>query len=486
MKKLLFLLSMIFILFSCTEETDTFFPDESKDGFSLQKYPGDGLYDALGNSCDITKDMYYSKQEVIDNNKVLRLSSNAIFTNNLSRIVRSANNAGATASTYLKSVSRDKSINVGTSYGPATGSASITSYFKDSMSLSNRFSYASYEKIIETREYTYSISIDQLRSCVSDMFINNINNYFDPNYIINQYGTHVYSNAVIGGKLKLLYQAEISSSFYKTEESKTKAVKTGLSGVMGVVKVSGDLGITITSKELEQVTKETSQSSCLVKVIGGTSNVSVDGYVFDGKSSIYNFNPTEWEKSVVDGKQTRLVDFRAGTLIPIYELVSDPTKRNILKTAVENYIKNSIVTDYTSKVALYRSYIPSNNGYMYSTNKDLLYSKGGRIEGVAGYVCSYQAKGTIPLHGYYSNDFKDYTYTVEKDDAHYAQHTYTNYLGIVCYVPVADTPNALPFHCYKLRYGKPTKHYYTTTYNGSYRPTGYPYYYGITCHVFKD
>lgn len=478
MKKQFFLLfSFLLILFSCTEQTtplDDILPNK-KDQPQTRVFGGDGEDDVLGYSCDVANDYLYSRMPIIDNQKVNQKFTMGIIKN----LGQSGNyyyNAGTTAYNYLRSIAENKEVKVKASFF-ATATSTISSSFKETDALSINYAYASFERTIQKREYTYSVSPEQLRECLSDNFTYDLNNNFNPQTIISKYGTHVYTNIKVGGKITVLYKASIISTTSETE--KKNIVSAGLSGSIGKI-FGGSIETSFSKEEIQKAATKTTFAQFVINAQGGNSSIPMMGVVMNAQNSDYSVNIQEWERSVTDGSTTVLIDFNPSSLIPIWEFVPDMNKRKSLQTAIENYIENKSLTD---RVMMYE-YVNSNGNYFCTVHTDELDSYGYQRIGTYGYVYRYQAKGTIPLYSYKSPYNNDHTFTLTRDDQHYKNEGY-NYFHIECYVPNVSSNNAteiMPVYYYSRIVTGRLNHYYSTTKMNYYR--GAPYQ-GITFYVYK-
>lgn len=467
MKNIYYFIGILLAFMSCSGEE--FIDTSSKEEVEVttRVYGGDGEDDVLGYSCDVADDYLYSKLPVIDNQKANEKFPMAVIKN-LGQSGSYVYNSGTTAYNYLKSIAENKEVKVKAKFF-ATASSTISSYYKETSSLSSSHSYASFERTIKKREYTYSIGVVQLRECLSSNFTYDLNNNFNPQTIIAKYGTHIYTNIKVGGKITVLYRADVISTSSETEKKNT--VTAGLSGSIGKI-FGGSIETTVSKEEIQKALLKISNAQFVINAIGGNASIPMMGMVIDAQNNNYSVNIQEWEKSVTDGSTTTLIDFNPGTLIPIWELVADANKRRTLQTAVENYIIDKALSD---RVILYEYIIPHTGNYLCSVHTDELDLAGYKRIGSYGYVYRYQHEGTIPLYAYKSPRNNDHTYSLERNDQHYANEGYY-YNGIECYVP-NKTSNALsdirPVYYYSRVIDGNLNHYYSTNKTSYYQ--GAPY-----------
>lgn len=458
MNKIIITLCFLSLLLSCSDNDIVNEISSNNKSKTLTRTGGDGMYDVLGFGCDISKDFLYSKLAVIDNTSLEEHYKNAISPN-LGQAGSYYYSAGSTASNFLTSISENKEVKIKASFY-ATATSTISSYYKDTESLSSKYSYASFDRAIQKREYTYSVNIDQLRNCLSENFLYDLDVNFNPQNIIAKYGTHVYTNVKIGGKLTLLYKAAISSTCSEIEKKST--VTAGLSGSIGKI-FGGSVDVSTSKEEIEKASKNITNAQFVITAKGGDSSIPMVGLVMDAKDTNYSISIQEWERSVKESTTTVLIDFNPGSLMPIWEFVTDSNKRNVLKEAVENYILGKAISD---REALREYYIPWSGNHFCTIHIDDMKSAGYTELGSYGYVYSNEKIGTMPLYIYKSAKNNDHTYSLTRDDAHYTEYGYS-YSGIECYVPsvtqIAASEIAPIYYYSKLNTKKSTiDHYYST------------------------
>lgn len=464
-------------LMSCSGEEflDTSTGEEGQ--ATTRVYGGDGKDDVLGYSCDIADDYLYSKLPVIDNQKANEKFPIAVIKN-LGQSGSYVYNSGTTAYNYLKSIAENKEVKVKANFF-ATASSTISSSYKETGSLNSSHSYASFERTIKKREYSYSIGVAQLRECLSSNFTYDLNNNFSPQSIIAKYGTHIYSNIKVGGKITVLYRADISSTSSETE--KKNIVTAGLSGSIGKI-FGGSIDTTISKEEIQKALQKISNAQFVINALGGNASIPMMGIVMDAQNNNYSVNIQEWERSVTDGSTTTMIDFNPGTLIPIWELVADANKSKSLQTAVENYIIDRALSD---RVVLYEYVFRENGNFFCTVHNDELDSFGYQRIGSYGYVYRYQHEGTVPLYTYKSPHNNDHIYTLERNDKHYADAGY-NYLDIECYVPskaLNPISDIIPVYYYSKPINGRLNHYHSISKMSYYQ--GAPYQ-GILYYIYKN
>ena len=139
--------------------------------------------------------------------------------------------------------------------------------------------------------------------------------------VMEAYGTHVIIKAVIGGRAE--YSCLVDKSRHTSSSAIESAVEASYKGFFSA------------TAKLDTRSKEERESSeGLTKtrheIVGGT---------FKGEN---DFDPSNFSKCMKAFQERPvLVDFTADSLIPIYELADDEARQTELKTAYEEYVRNS-------------------------------------------------------------------------------------------------------------------------------------------------
>lgn len=347
MKKLNILSLLLIFLMSCSEDPNLFSDTNKDESPESLKYAGDGLYDLLGYGCDVTDDIYSGKARIIDNNAlILALKPqkiDAILTD-AGQLKYESLEGGTTATTYLRNLTKSKKINIGGSSKDSSyvGSGSLTKKFTDYEKFSKTQSFAHVDKLIRKRSYSYTIENNVLRRYLSGEFkqaLQTLSNQF----IIEKFGTHVYTNVVLGGKISILYRAEINSE----ESKKTKFVEAGASGT---IKKVFNFDVKYTKEEQIEASKNTRTYHIYITAIGGNSSIPFTKQLLPSNEVDFDISTEDWEKSTDIATNTNLIDFAPGSLIPIWEFVESPSKKASLKKDVEQYIKSKQVEEVKEKI----------------------------------------------------------------------------------------------------------------------------------------
>lgn len=462
----------VLVITSCSKESiiesDTILSPQ----YSTTRTAGDGIYDVLGYGYDITNEYCgenATKLRILDVSRFVKENPNR-FDNPFLGIIDQRCFAGEDAMSLLNQLisSSDFSGTVGSlpenKDKEGFFSGTITAGFKSDSKYfySSKFSFAKAEIIKKQRQYLLNTDITTLSNYLSPSFIEDLNKY-SVDKIVEMYGTHVLTKVIVGGSYTAYYKSTIIEENNRTE--KTKIVGAGAK--YNLASIGLDANGSWSSTEINERNKKNSKWECHIKSVGGsTSGTTIT--LTPNQGPTFTVNLGAWTESV-DDQHSRLIDVDWNATYPIYDLISDPVKKKVLKEAVYKYI-NSKKLDMLKTTLVYRSF----NGYnhYYATEYKPAYGNGDlKNEGAVFSICSEKAPETIPLYQYFNK--REHFYTVG-----YFPLGIENYKldGILGYVYPNKTPETVPLG----RYFNGLDHYYET-YIANY--TGYKFE-SIECYVF--
>lgn len=331
MKKLfLFMSWVMLILSSCADEdiierNSPSFP-QSVNTLSA----GDGVYDILGYGYDITGpylDTKSSRAIVFDTNKLLEKGLITPYKLEESRFRYSSGKDVIDFTTNMSS-----SLQMSTpGILKVIGGASLNIAFGGNSHYNSDYSFAyCTQQYIDSRYRISEADINVLKTCLTKQFIERLSTY-TPEQIVEEYGTHVLKDIYLGAKFEVYYMAKSTSS------SKKESINAGLgASLFSLFKMDGkfqyDESLAITNKE----------QSLYYFTIGGDPAVGVQGSLNPENSPSIDIG--KWMASVKSSTPKFIdVDNNSQSFIPIYELVTDPTKKQTLKAYIDNYIKSKEV-----------------------------------------------------------------------------------------------------------------------------------------------
>jgi hypothetical protein len=366
---------------------------------------------------------------------------------------------------YQKKFTVDGGFSTGSGSNKLPFTASLNAEYigTNTITSKNTYAFADINVYISHCALKPFISIETLQNCLSDEFITDIQNH-TPDEIISKYGTHVYTDIYTGGKLHFTYKCYIYGN--NKEETANYYAKAGV----GSATSDFNLSLSSTTSNTTSTTSTVQQELFYYKSIGGTGS-SIIGSWTPGSPPVVNFN--NWSSTVKKSDPTSLQIIIVGdnSLMPIYNFVSDPTKKAALKIAVDNYIaKNSQFTQIPV-VPLYRYY--STYNHFFTQNLDELgagvsdHTKGWVYEGIAAFICDTQYPGTIPLYRFYKQisksrkTYQDHYYTTDINSGKSNGYTFENNGNPIGYIFSSQQANTIAF----MQYYNPLlyDHMYTTS-----------------------
>lgn len=455
MKKLFYCIGFL-LFFSCAD-------DELADLYEVTPIPDGGVsikvvyhdkHNFLGVGYDATE-AYLSdmavKLPVIDLEKVPE--SRKYISN--ADLRYSSHCAGATPEEFLKDISKlyDVSLVIDgndVSWNLFSGTILNSEQFKSTYSHAEQYSFASCDKIYNKKELRLNASVELLQTCLTSKFVDDVEKC-SADQLVETYGTHVLTDVGIGGRIHTLYRSLVIAS------SKTPIVRAGLNSSMNK---NGLFPGGMSSAETDEN---------ISKNIGGKLEVEYHGgapMVLPIFPNIVDVN--KWQQTVNDDNAV-LVKINWEETIPIYELISDPVKKEQVKDAIVRLIERRrlipapvtpIIQVWNGRnhqyFTFYKTYC-SDTGfpicsiygeqvfgtiplYKYSNDKRNLFSLDYHpagidgdwsYQGILGYVYSNPTVGAVPLYKAWNGD--DFCYTTESAPAYGIYESWKNQ-GVVCYV----------------------------------------------------
>ncbi|NGM74799.1 MAC/perforin domain-containing protein, partial [Sphingobacterium sp. SGL-16] len=210
---------------------------------------------------------------------------------------------------------------------------------------------------------------------------------------------------------------------------------------------------------------------------GGDPSKEVKG-TYDFNKTNTSINTANWQNSINDDNAT-LISFDENGLIPLHELVDDQYKKEVLKTAIYDYLKRKEVRVKHTTTPIYSLWWNGGRDHIL-TNNPLKEINSPTNEGILFYAYNYQAPGTLPVHRYYRNNGNksNHLYTISPQTEVLSNYVYE---GIEFYAYPNQNVQELV---------KPIYRYYNSSINDHYwhyniiNPSGYIRE-GITFYVPK-
>jgi len=331
MKKLFLFMSWVMLILSSCADEDIIERNSPSFPQSVNtRSAGDGVYDILGYGYDITGpylDTKSSRAIVFDTNKLLEKGLITPYKLEESRFRYSSGKDVIDFTTNMSS-----SLQMSTpGILKVIGGASLNIAFGGNSHYNSDYSFAyCTQQYIDSRYRISEADINVLKTCLTKQFIERLSTY-TPEQIVEEYGTHVLKDIYLGAKFEVYYMAKSTSS------SKKESINAGLgASLFSLFKMDGkfqyDESLAITNKE----------QSLYYSTIGGPPAVGVQGSLNPENSPSIDIG--KWMASVKSSTPKFIdVDNNSQSFIPIYELVTDPTKKQTLKAYIDNYIKSKEV-----------------------------------------------------------------------------------------------------------------------------------------------
>lgn len=331
MKKLFLFMSWVMLILSSCADEDIIERNSPSFPQSVNtRSAGDDVYDILGYGYDITGpylDTKSSRAIVFDTNKLLEKGLITPYKLEESRFRYSSGKDVIDFTTNMSS-----SLQMSTpGILKVIGGASLNIAFGGNSHYNSDYSFAyCTQQYIDSRYRISEADINVLKTCLTKQFIERLSTY-TPEQIVEEYGTHVLKDIYLGAKFEVYYMAKSTSS------SKKESINAGLgASLFSLFKMDGkfqyDESLAITNKE----------QSLYYFTIGGDPAVGVQGSLNPENSPSIDIG--KWMASVKSSTPKFIdVDNNSQSFIPIYELVTDPTKKQTLKAYIDNYIKSKEV-----------------------------------------------------------------------------------------------------------------------------------------------
>lgn len=369
---------------------------------------------------------------------------------------------GATSVDYIKNISTTNDVDPFGDTEEAAGdlfSGTIlnSSQFGAAYSHSSQYSFASCDNIVNRKRFLINAHIETLQQCLLPTFTESLAT-LSAEQFIDAYGTHVLMDVCTGGYLRGLYR-----SIVMADKADQKAQITQVGLISSINKIGFFPGFTSSNVTEKNIAKNVA-GKLAVEFHGGNMNVS---------SISIPETISIWAKSLDDDNAV-LTNIAWNRSLPIYELISDPIKKEQIKeTIIRRIVQKKIAMSHTAPMfqswngsnhlystsynpvygegynwafeypvcTVYRDQVSSTIPlYVYSNGKNHLFTLDYHPEGINsewvyqdifGYVYADPTVGAIPLYQAYNGN--DYCYTTEPGPTYGIYGSWKNE-GIVCYV----------------------------------------------------
>lgn len=435
-KKLLTCCSLLFLLFSCKKEVEVQ-TDPLNEGLKKEKKSSlvrdlkDEKYNFLGFGYDITKDYANENSvgnEIIDIDKFLAGSSSKTIDlpppNFQSKYEIYGDNAWSFSQNITKRVSVSTDIPVFKKV--------LTAGFGSSLDVTNKFSgkhiYASENRLFLTRRLRMDVTATELTKYLKQSFIDRLKTLTPEEFVLH-YGTHVLTDIYLGAKFEAVFQAETSSQF--RNEAASFGLNAGMKGVFN-----------FDTKDSTNTTDtyDSFNRRLFFYTRGGNPTATIEENVIDLEKQYSKVDVKQWQNSITLSNSV-LVDFGGSRLIPIWELITDATKKAQIKNYILKYISDNQVALSHEAIPIYSYYNPKSGDHFFTpdTRTPLNYTK----EGVMFYAFNYKVPSTVPIYSYYNKISGDHYL----NQSSMAPINYT-YEGVKFYAYPSKIGTSIPIYSY--------------------------------------
>jgi len=399
-----FLIVTVFFV-GCKKETieSDFNLSEKKQSKSQVLQPfaaGDGQWDLLGYGYNILGDYAHSNSATFPIIDVVRMKSeNTTYVDHSgAETATSFFEAGQDALEFSRKITGKVVVSGGVNF---LFKGNIDLHFNSIDKWSSKYIYGSYSAIAIKRRVKIINDIALMRNYLHQGFLQHLNT-LSPAGLVSLYGTHVLTDIKLGGRMDIIYRAETYNS------DRTEAAKVGTK--FSFLKIFGTE--TEGSYDINEA-KTNFNESAYVRTVGGSSagalstNLTYSSNLNPG----FTFNTSAWASGLTD-ENAELMDIVPNGIIPLYDLVSDPTKRQQLKVYIDNYLaQNKVVISY-DRLPVYQYYSSSATGYLFFTDV----KRGSAYWSLEGEQFKVPSAGTplaTPIHEYWNEAEQDWIWSSE-------------------------------------------------------------------------
>ncbi|MCL7987716.1 MACPF domain-containing protein [Sphingobacterium sp. lm-10] len=314
--------------------------------------------------------------------------------------------------------------------------AEINASFGGSSAYHGSNSLASANKRIYMRTLRLATTTDELRNnFLSETFKQDIVRY-TPKDLVEFYGTHVLTHIHLGAKFSLGYKTATRA------QNKNQSVAAGLA-LNGLAKIwSVNVDYAYNSSEA----KYNSEQRINYRSIGGDGSKGLIGeIILDGKTP-QRININDWQ-STVNVQNAVLIEYGDNGMIPLYEFISDPTKKAQVRDYLEKYINDNSTKITLNKIPIYRYYFSGWMDHIYDPQANVRdYDPVWQKEHIPFYAYNYPAPNSIPVYKYFIRTMLSHVYYT--DPIAHLKYPDLDNEGIIFYVPRASATGAVPIHAH--------------------------------------
>lgn len=291
-----------------------------------------------------------------------------------------------------------------------------------------------------------------LKANLNAKFVEDINTLSAADIVI-RYGTHVLTDIRLGGKMEIIYRAETSNS--------NRIVAASVGAEMSFAKV---FGVNTTATYDQNVLKTNFNQNITARTIGGASEKSISGIAIgpDLRPSA-TIDVAGWSSGITDAN-AELIDINGA--IPIYELITDETKKAAVQSYINTYLAAHQVNLTPDDVYQYLNSKTVDHYYTVLNEGQTTGAAGAwNLENVAFKAFTSNVTGiTVPVYCYYNAIDVDHFYTTTYAGLATGGQSKWKYEKIAFYAFTNQVPGTVPVYSYYSN--TESDHFYTTKYDG--------------------
>jgi len=239
---------------------------------------------------------------------------------------------GVDMTDFLQSIAKGNDIDIPSEYEDDllfTGTISNSDHFSDKDDYSSQYSFVCEEPTwTQIRVRSKTLSAKYLIPYLTERFKNDLED-LSPQALIEGYGTHVLITAYLGSRVRSLYRAVIATdksnyaqpAFYGLEARRKEIYKMP----------------NITTEEPEKEVAKNNGPAIYIEFCGGDKKYIPYLQLTPNEVIGDPMDLTQWYKSL-NSSNCALSELHGKDMIPLYELVADPTKKEQIKKAIQKYI----------------------------------------------------------------------------------------------------------------------------------------------------
>ena len=343
-----FLISISLVTTGCSEDNPTQAePDPTQNLLPGVSYMGHG-YDIFGDyaKSEFVKSplfKYDNYQTVAVQNKNYNIPSDMEYTMVNTSYFKSV--YGLSSYEYRESMS----INANLSGSYSFFSLSVTNNYNQEYYRSNRRAFCTIQDVIKKWKLTLPYTdLTKLKSMLTDGARSDIAN-LAPETLFNKYGTHFIAELIIGAR------ADYNTCVSKSVQTYNIRNNFEICAEASFKKKSGSGSFNMVTEEDLTTFEENSYQN--LKVSGGRSEYG---------SYIFNYgNYDKWIESIDNIENLTISDFTNNSLIPIWELCADDTRKAQLSNAFDSYAEQfelpALIGEAVNGLQVKSTYSPPNN-----------------------------------------------------------------------------------------------------------------------------